>query len=713
MVLKTLKYIFLVFTFVCITESCNQNDSLASTEPEILAEQVTIYRDSYGIPHIFGDTDEAMMFGYAYARAEDDYERIEDVFINMTGHRSKYNSDSSLADDILIRAFEIPRIAKEQYNAMDPDLQSLCNAYVAGLKYYLQKHPSQKRKGFENIEPWMVLTTQKGWWTWMLTQQSDWNEIIRQQYTTYTKNSEVHGSNAWAISGKRTNKGNPMLLINPHMGANEFEYEVHLNSKEGMNFYGGAAWGSDFFPVDGFNEFLGWAQTTNWPDIVDTYKLDFDHPSDTLKYRFGKEYLKAETWSEILQVKTKGALKEQKVTFLKSVHGPILRDSSGTYFSYRIPAIEHGNLIEQFYAMCTATSFTEWKNAVGSLALPYENLIYTDRTDTIFYLYNARIPKRNENTDWEQTLNGSDPKLLWNTYHKLEELPQVLNPADGFVQNCNSSPFTTGFTDNPDSLNYPSYMILPSFLMNVRAERSKEILNTTANLTLDDLENLAFDTYMHTAETYLPAIFRQMDSLTKANPSMYYKLKEPIDSLKAWNRYSHRESVATTLYTQMMDIPIEQGIKQIDGKILINALNTVIDKLNTQFETWKIPWKEIARHQRSKENSYWVDKTQISYSTDGNRGMYGTIFRMDLPYYINDFKRRVTLGNSLVMVVEFTSDGPNARSVLNYGESSHPDSPHYNDQSEMFANGRLKPVLFKFEDIEKNAEAIYHPGEEE
>ncbi|MCX2743351.1 penicillin acylase family protein [Mangrovivirga sp. M17] len=692
---------------------CKENNTSSEYNPDEMAKQVVIYRDIYGIPHVYGETDESTMFGYAYARAEDDFKRLEKVFIEKTGRKSEFEITNDLSDDYVIHAFEIPEIAKIQYESMSPKLKKICDAYVAGLNYYLKKHPEQERKGLE-IEPWMILTTQKGWWTWMLKQQSNWKDVIGTNPPPHIRNEGKHGSNSWAIDGSKTKSGNPMLLVSPHMTSNSFGYEVHLKSKEGLNFYGFASLGSDFFPVDGFNENLGWSQTTNWPDIVDTYQMVFDHPSDSLKYKFGNQYRKAKSWIKEIKVKYDSGIHPVSLTFLKTIHGPVLKDSSGNYFSYKIPDLIEGNLVEQFYKMCKASDFKEWKKALSGLDIPYENFTYADKSGNIFYVYNGKIPIKDKNQKWDTIVDGTDSDLVWEGYLSLEELPQILNPEDGFLQNCNSSPFSTTFHSNPDSLDFPSYLVLPSFLFSHRAERSKQLLSNASNVTLDDFQRMVMDTYLHQAEVYLPELFSQMDSIKKANPPLHEKLSKPIKELRDWDKYSNKESAATTLFTLMMDTQFRNSQLRGENPALIESLEEVVSTLETHYSGWEVPWKNVLRHQRSSDNNYQVDSTKASYPTNGNQGYYGSIFRMDGPYMDSmTFPRRVIYGNAYVMIVEFTKEGPVARSIMNYGESSNPDSPHFTDQAEMFANGELKPVWFILEEIENNLETRYHPGEEE
>src|SRR5689334_11659719 len=124
---------------------------------ESLARSVTIYRDTYGVPHVFGRTDASTVFGFAYAQAEDNFWRVEENFINALGRASELYGEKSLDEDRLNRALEIPRLAQEEYARLDRHMHSLCDAFAAGFNYYLAHHPEVKPRLLTKIEPWYTL----------------------------------------------------------------------------------------------------------------------------------------------------------------------------------------------------------------------------------------------------------------------------------------------------------------------------------------------------------------------------------------------------------------------------------------------------------------------------------------------------------------------------------------------------------------------------
>src|SRR5262245_18618055 len=128
---------------------------LAQTES--LAKDVTIYRDTYGVPHVFGKTDASTVFGFAYAQAEDNFWRVEETFISAIGRASEVYGERRLESDRLNRALEIPRLARDEYARLDPHMRSLCDAFAAGFNYYLARRPEVRPRLLAKIEPWYPL----------------------------------------------------------------------------------------------------------------------------------------------------------------------------------------------------------------------------------------------------------------------------------------------------------------------------------------------------------------------------------------------------------------------------------------------------------------------------------------------------------------------------------------------------------------------------
>ncbi len=696
----------------------------SSVDPAELARDVIIFRDRWGVPHVHGRTDEAAVFGLAWARAEDQFEQIEDVFIGRLGRSSELYGEEGLfppqsvdkGHDLSVHAFGYLEEARDGYENLSPKLRRIVDAYAAGLNFYLEKHPEQPVRLLNRFEPWWVVAVEDFSESYRGRAQSGLSASNAREIAGAGRNAPDRGSNTWAIGPGKTASGNAMLLINPHDPSDWPYYECHISSDEGLNSYGVINyWGALMFPYIGFNEHHGWSVTVNEPDLGDAFEMTFDHPTDPLMYRFGDRYLRAAIRETIVGVRGRDGIAPIALTFRDTIQGPVLATSKeGKPLSFRIARSKSGTFTEQLYRMHKARSFEEWREAVALRGLTYHNLMYADREGNIFYLYNGNVPVRNDLFDWTAPVDGSDPRTLWKGYHEIEELPQLLNPDVGYLQNCNTTPYATTHAENPDPADYPRYMANLEDGTNYRGEHSKQKLRSASAVTLDRLQEMVTDDYIYAADEWLPSLFAEWRASAAVARELHERLREPIAALEAWNRRSGPVSFETTLFALWDEA---WWMKDREGAELglVAALDEAIVILEDEFDTWKVPWEMVFRHQRTSERDavYW-DESKASYPTAGTNGRYGTMFALRGEPYDGErdsVRRRMTHGNSFVSIVELTEAGPVARSIVAYGNSSRPDSPHWDDQAEMFAAGRMKPVLFRMKDILENLEKSYHPGE--
>ena len=375
---------------------------------------MTIYRDAYGMPHIDGADDEAVLFGFGYAQAEDYFWQIEESYVMGLGRTSELYGRQFLAKDMRNRAFEIPQRSKDDFAKIEPQPRRAAEAFAAGINFYLTTHPQTKPRLLARIEPWYLLAFARsatlelvGGHMHVSTAEVP-NSFEERKLDAEAR--EASGSNAWAIAGSRTRSGKPMLLINPHQpyyGFGQF-YEAHLRSGKEWNFTGAAFFGTPL-PVLGHTEYCGWAMTTNEPSVGSSWKETFDDPGEPLNYRYGSGYRKATEWQDTIQVKRAGGFETIDCTFRKTHHGPIVKKLSDTqYVSAQIGKLYEAVLSRQSMRMIRAKSFSEFRSAMALLELPLFNTIYADKDGNIYYLYNGIIPKRDPSFDWTKPVDGAD-----------------------------------------------------------------------------------------------------------------------------------------------------------------------------------------------------------------------------------------------------------------------------------------------------------------
>jgi acyl-homoserine-lactone acylase len=665
-----------------------------------LAARVTIYRDTYGIPHVFGETDASTMFGFAYAQAEDNFWRIEDNYIRSLGRRAEVEGEGGLVSDRRNRTLEIPRLARGEYARMPRQMRALLDAFAAGLNAYLADHPDVRPRLLTRFEPWYPLAFirynyyQSGF-IWSAGLRPGDLQVAADDALLGSKDL---GSNGWVIGPSKTATGHAMLFINPHLpffGYGQV-YEGHIKSDEGWNFTGYTRFGFPF-PYVGHNESLGWVSTDNAADQADLYVETFDDPARPLAYRYGTGYRQATTWTDTILVKTDAGTERRVFTFRKTHHGPIMGVRDGKPFALRMAKLEGDGWLGEWYAMTRARRVSELKDAMRPLNMLFGNVMAADAEGNTFYLYNAAVPVRDARFDWSATVDGSDPATEWRGYHRLEDLPQLTNPQTGWMQNCNTTPFLLTSSGNPDSSKFPRYMVTESD--NWRGLGSRRILGSTPRFTWDDWVRAAFDTYVIAADSLLPGLLRDYT----ADSTRAARLTSAIDTFRRWNRRSDTASVAMTLFDRWQEA-LRPGVTKLA------ALDSALARIERDWGTWQVRWGEINRLQRIDERAdQQFTDARPSIAVLGAGGQHGTVFTYFARPMPGQKRRYGVAGGSYVSVVEF---GPTVRrlAVHTMGASGDPQSPHYFDQAPLYARGEFRPAWFTLEEIRANLEREYRPG---
>jgi penicillin amidase len=668
-----------------------------------LAGTVTIYRDTYGVPHVFGRTDASTAFGFAYAQAEDNFWRVEENFIHALGRASEIYGEKTLDEDRLNHALEIPRLAQAEYARLDKHMRSLCDAFAAGFNYYLERHPEVRPRLLTKIEPWYTLA--------FIRYNYFQNGFARDrslrgtklQTATIDNDLKQHtGSNGWVVGPGKSASGNALLFINPHLpffGPGQV-YEGHVHSDEGWNFTGYTRFGFPL-PYVGHNENGGWVSTDNAADLTDVYFETFDDPARPLAYKYGNEYRVAIERVEEIRVKTATGLETRKFTMRKTHHGPIVAALEGKPLALRMAKFESDGWLREWYDMTRATSLVALKRAIAPLNMLFGNVMYADRQGNTWYIYNGAVPKRNPRFDWTRPVDGSDPDTEWQGYHTIDELPQLTNPKTGWMQNCNTTPFLLTSEGNPDQKQFPKYMVQEGD--NPRGAISREILQSKAKFSFDEWTRLAFDTRVMNAGKRLPALISALQEQLDKDP----RLREVRDELARWNQRSSNDSVAMTLFSLWHD-----RVSRDENKNLVTALTEVVDVLQRDFGTWKVTWGELNRLQRideSKGEDFQDSRSSLAIS--GVNGNDGAVFTFYAAPSRGQKRRYGVAGGTYISVVEF---GPRVRalSVHTFGASGDPKNKHYMDQAALYSRGEFKPAWFTLDEIRANLEAAYHPGEE-
>lgn len=721
------KALLLVFLLLISCKSEIKNTS-ETYKYKAYTDNIEIIRDDFGVPHIYGKTDADAVFGLLYAQCEDDFNRVEQNYIWATGRLAEVEGEEALYSDLRAKLFMTEEEAKNNYENSPDWLKKLCDAFADGINYYLETHPEVTPKLITQFEPWMPMYFSEGSIggdierisTSKLKAFYESGMEIPEAKSIEIKNKttveEPQGSNGIAISGKLTQSGKAMLLINPHTSF-FFRPEVHVISEEGLNAYGAVTWGQ-FFVYQGFNEKTGWMHTSTYIDVMDEFKETIVQLEDKLVYQYGEELRPVTVGEVILKYKEGDSINEKKFPSYRTHHGPITQMVDGEWTASAM-MWEPIKALEQSYIRTKQTSYKGFREMMDIRTNSSNNTVYADAEGNIAYFHGNFIPKRDVNFNYDEPVDGSNPQTDWQGLHTVDENILLLNPENGWFQNCNSTPYTAALAFSPKIEDYPNYMSKDQ--ENFRGVHAIQLLKDKSGFTLDSLIKLAHDPYLPGFEKLIPGLVKVYENQNNKNP----KLEEAIELLKQWDLKTSKEAIAMTLahyygtmYGQMGKTP--KGLSDMERMNFfgtdspnderLRVFEAVIDKLTADFGTWKMPWGEVNRYQRLNGDIEQAFNDSLPSMPMGfASGRWGALAAYGVNYDNNTKKIYGTRGNSFVAVVEF-GEKVKAKSILAGGQSGDPNSPHFNDQIQRYADVKFKDVPFYKEDVLKRAKERYQPG---
>ncbi|HYU95043.1 MAG TPA: penicillin acylase family protein [Sphingomicrobium sp.] len=705
------------------------------------AARVTITRDDWGIAHVHGPTDADAVFGMIYAQAEDDFARIEANYLTALGRTAEADGEQAIWQDLRARLYVSEAELREDYARSPVRMQRLMDAWADGLNYFLATHPGVKPRVLKRFEPWMALS---------FTEGSIGGDIERIDLDAlkdfYSSNrhpervsgaisSPAHrapewmlkhvqhdgGSNGIAIAPSLTTAGKALLLINPHTSF-FFRSEAQVSSDEGLNVYGATTWGQ-FFVYQGFNPHAGWMHTSSGVDNVDEFAETVERRGKGFCYRYGSECRPLAPRPVTIRYRAAdGKLATRGFTTWRSHHGPIVRSSNGRWiaFSMMDRPVE---ALQQSYLRTKATDLASYMQVAQLKANSSNNTIFADDKGEIAYLHPQFVPRRSGSFDYTRPVDGSNPVTDWGSLHSLPELPNVMNPPTGWVQNTNTWPYKAAGEFSADPKRFPRYMDM--FGENWRGVHALRLLMRSRDWTLEKLNAAAFDSYQPGFADLVPPLIKAYDDLPKADPRRT-QLAAPIALLRDWDYRWAADSTAQSLAMFWGDAlhsalaaPADEPGNKVYMRLAaattpaqkLQALDAAVARLQHDFGRWKVPWGEINRFQRiSPAIDHPFSDAAPSLAVPFAWGVYGSLASFTASPKPGTKRWYGTAGNSFVAVVEF---GPRvrARAVTAGGESGDPASKHFNDEAGRYASGALRDVYFYPDQLNGHTEREYHPGE--
>ncbi len=669
---------------------------------QVKSREVTIYRDTWGVPHIFGRSDSDASFGLAYAHCEDDFSTLQDVMIMVRQKSGLLKGQEGAVTDFLVEWLRIYESVDALYDShLSPEVRQLLDGYCEGINLYAHEHNEEIKLNVFPVEPRDIVAgfvfrtpmffglDRELEMLFNLTEKPD----IRKPTFKEIEDFPI-GSNGFAVSPKRSENRETMLVINSHQpwdGPTAW-YEAHVHSENGWNMSGGLFPGSPVIFV-GHNDSLGWVHTVNDPDLLDTYILEI-HPENPDLYKYDGKWIELEKKSMSIKLKIFGPFKWTiKRDVLCSVYGPVLQFDHGTY-AIRYSGMGEILQLEQWYRMNKSSNFSEWYQAMEIQGIPSLNTVYADYSGNIFYAYNGKFPHRKPGYDWLGYVPGWTSETFWDFTSEFESVPQILNPESGVLFSTNQTPFRV--TDGRDNLirsNFPTEWGVETH-MNNRSHRAYELFSSETKITFEEIKKIKFDYYYSERSgmaQYIKDIIRAIDN-------SYPDLFEAKSVLMDWDLSTHPENRETALSILATKPFIQFQYRKFDDAFLLGHTRNAVKYLMKFHGSLRVPFGDIQRLIRGK--------------TDLPIGGGPDILRAVYSQQSEDGHLIGKSGDGLFLFVKWDKNGKvYSESIHQYGSAtSRTKSKHFDDQIPLFVQEKMKLVWRKKSELLKHVEVEYTPG---
>ena len=725
---KTLSIISLIVILFAIIFAYKTFQANKNFNPDLLIENSKNYnydivRDIYGVPHITGIKDQDTAFGFGFAQTEDDYENIELVIKMSRGELSDFDiSPSSIISlfnlltntgdildnisfiegvelDYLVKFLNTEEIAANLKHTVDKETLNYLKGYADGINYWAALNSSKIDKSLFPVNEDDLLTGMifrmplfyglDHYIDQLIDLMSVTNEqpIVANALSNNKLVAEIKshfkpsGSNAFVVSKKRSANNETMLVINSHqpLTGPVAWYEAHIKSDEGLNIMGGTFPGSPFIHV-GFNKYLGWGATVNQPDLADIYQLNIN-PDDHNQYLLDGSWKDLKVIKQNFKVKLFGPFSiSYPIDMYFSDHGPVMKDGKKAY-ALRYVGMDDANQAAAWLKMNKAKNLTEWEESLRMQQIASLNLVYADYQDNILFIHNMKSPKRSPSYDWKNILPGDQSELIWNDYYSYDEIPRILNPNSGYIYSTNQTPFlVTSENDNLNKNNFPKTMGFQTRVTN-RAHRAYELLEADKSISWESLNKYKHDNkYSKNSRQY-----KFLQKIFNYNFEDNVRLVNAQKFLEQWDLGTNHNNMHAAFGVCIVSPEWLAEIKREPQPDPIEIFKNCVDEFEQTFNKLDIKWSEVSFLERGEK------MLPVQGGPDVLRAIYSP--RSD------DGILKAVAGDGLYIYVNWDKSGvQTSESIHQFGASSTvKESPHYDDQMELFVGEKLKNTFFNIE----------------
>lgn len=672
---------------------------------QINPENIQIARDQWGVPHIFAPTDEEVVYGLAWAHAEDNFLQMQEPFLAAKGLLGSIQGKNGAIMDIASFLIKTEEVVTEKYDrTFSPKFKKILAAYTAAVNQYAALHPEEvlHKKLFpitekEVVKSYVLATT------FISNVQQDLALIFgnKMEHVALREKDLPAGSNGLAFAPSKTKDGKTYMVSNSHQPLRSYLswYEVHVQSEEGWNFLG-ATFAGGVTPFVGTNEHLGWTHCVNYNNYSDVYKLEMN-PKNKCQYKLDGEWKELKKRVYKGKVKILGFLKLGiKRKFYESEHGPVVKNKSG-YYALRFPANMVIGAPEQWYRMNKASNWEEFKQANEMQQHPSISTTYADKQGNITFIDNGLFPYRNPKYNWERVLPGNTSAVIWEPdFLPLDSLLIIQNPSCGYVYHMNGTGFSsTGEQCRPDPKDYPAAYMQEEVGRN---KRMNELMPQYDQVSYEDIKTIKYD-----KRIAFPLYSRRMQNLYllgQLSPEEHPNIADAIAAVKKWNGSADKKNRQAALIQLTLEYLFEKMTKE---GVPYRAFD-----LNPAWYPEALEYAQ--KHLLKYFGEIEIELGQMQKHVRGNRiepigGMPEVMAAMYVVPYQKKY-RQSNVGESYILMATYNQDGVEKIETINcYGASNRPESPHYADQMDMYLAEELKTMTLDKATVLKQAKKVYSP----
>lgn len=682
------------------------------------AGKVTIYRDTWGVPNIYGDSVEAISYGMGYAQAEDRPKQIFDNYRTAIGRLAETSGAKALETDFIARVFRHAEVSKSRYSTIMPEIRSCMEAFQAGVRQYFKEHPDKKPDSYFEIEPWMCPALGRAViWSWPLGQAG--SDLIAGGIAP--PKIGYRGSNQMALAPSKTKDNVAIGVIDPHLGfygPMRF-YEARLYGPN-IATAGTAVVGMPMISL-GHNEYISVAMTTGGPDTSDVFKEKLN-PDNPQQYEYDGKWRDGKLREIKIAVKTKdGKLDHITKKILYTHHGPVIAEKKGIGYAMALSYAEEVGLADQMYRVFRAKNIKEVRQALAMAQLMPQNVMVTCVDGDIYYQRTGRVPVRPDGYNYNKPVDGSTSKTEWKGIHPTSDLVQVLNPKCGWMHNCNVSPRVM-FRDSPLTEDkYKSYLYMEPQVMGIkyglhqRAAMTFQELDKVEKATIQDVFDIALSTRVYGVKPWqdrLAAAWAKADAETKADKDVSAFVQEILK----WDHHAVKDSTGIMCYHFWK----QQHSDMVKARARLGAAPPAWMKDASIIKDVKAGCKKlIAEHGKvgvKYGDIYRVGRRggkRTAPAQGGSVNGISTPRALGLGHRLPNGRRLATGGQCAPQIVLMTTP-PKSWTAAPLGQSDDPDSPHFDDQAiKLVSNRKFKSTYFKdkaalLKNLESKKELTYN-----